>query len=82
MRALSIEYAVLGVIVAVFASVVGIILGAWVASGWLELPVEPVSWVSAAGVAFGIAARCLGAGGVWVARSLKASPATLLREIG
>jgi len=53
-----------------------------VAIGRLELPVGPVTRLSGSGVAFGIAILCLGTGAVWVARSLQASPAQLLREVG
>lgn len=82
MRALGIEYLLLGTVVAVFASIVGCLLGTMVATTWLELPVGPITWLSGSGVAFGIAILCLGAGAIWVARSLAVSPAQLLREMG
>jgi len=82
MNALGIEYLLLGAVVAVFASVIGGVLGTLVASLWLELPVGPFSWMSGFVVAFGIAILCLGAGAIWVARSLYISPAQLLREVG
>ena len=82
MHALGIEYLLLGFVVALFASVIGGVLGTLVATGWLELPVGPNTWLSGSGVAFGIAILCLGAGAVWVARSLSVSPARLLREVG
>jgi len=81
MRALGIEYALLGIVVAIFATIIGCILGTLVATTWLELPVGPITWVSGTGVAFGIVILCLGAGALWVARSLSASPAQLLREV-
>lgn len=81
-KALGIEYVLLGVVVAMFASIVGAVLGTLVASMWLELPVDIVSWVSGSAVAFGIALLSLGAGAIWVARSLNVSPAKLLREVG
>ncbi len=82
MYALGIEYLLLGVVVALFASVVGGLLGTLVATGWLELPTGSFSWLSGSAVAFGIAILCLGAGALWVARSLNVSPAQLLREVG
>lgn len=82
MQALGIEYLLLGTVVALFASVIGGVLGTLVATAWLELPAGPVMWLSGAAVAFGIAILCLGAGALWVARSLNVSPAQLLREMG
>jgi len=82
MYALGIEYLLLGAVVALFASVTGGVLGTLVATTWLELPVGPVTWLSGTSVAFGIAILCLGTGALWVARSLHASPARLLRELG
>jgi len=82
MQALGIEYVLLGTVVALFASVIGGVLGTLVATAWLELPVSVSTWVSGSGVAFGIALLCLGAGAIWVARSLSVSPARLLREVG
>ena len=81
MHALGIEYVLLGVVVALFASLVGSVLGTLVAVGWLELPVGPLTWMAGTGVGFGIAVLCLGAGAIWVARSLSVSPAQLLREV-
>jgi len=82
MNALGIEYFLLGLLVAVFAGIVGGLLGYLVAALWLELPVGPVSWMSGYGVAFGVAILCLSAGALWVARALRASPAQLLRSVG
>ncbi len=82
MQALGIEYVLLGAVVAVFASVIGSVLGSVVAVRWLELPVGPLTWLAGSGVGFGVALLCLGAGAVWVARSLSISPAQLLREVG
>jgi len=81
MHALGIEYLVLGAVVAVFANIVGGVLGALVAAVWLELPVGPLSWLSGTAVAFGVAALCLSAGAIWVAKSLNAPPARLLRDL-
>lgn len=81
MNALGIEYLILGSVVAVFASIIGGILGSMVAVFWLELPVGVSTWVSGAAVAIGIAMLCLTAGAIWVARSLSMSPARLLREV-
>ncbi len=81
MRALSIEYLILGTVVAVFAVVVGCVLGTLVATLWLEMPVGPITWLSGAVVGIGIVLLCLGAGALWVSRSMCASPATLLREL-
>lgn len=81
MRALGIEYSLLGVVLSVFATLVGGVLGFLVAVYWLELPVGIPALLTGPTVAFGIAAVCLGAGALWVARSLSASPARLLREV-
>jgi putative ABC transport system permease protein len=81
MQSLGIEYALLGIVVAVFGALIGGILGSLVAARWLELPVGVVTWMSGAGVAFGITALCLTAGAIWVARSLSMSPARLLRQV-
>jgi len=81
MQALGIEYLLLGVVVAVFASIVGGALGTLVAALWLELPVGVVTLLSGAAVAVAIAGLCLSAGAIWVARSLSVSPAKLLREV-
>ncbi len=81
MHALGIEYLLLGIVVAVFASIVGGVLGTLVATVWLELPVGLPTWLSGVAVAFAITGLCLSAGAIWVARSLSVSPATLLREV-
>lgn len=81
MRALGIEYVLLGVVVALFAALIGGMLGTLVATAWLELPVSPLTWMSGWGVAFVIVVACLGAGALWVSRSLSASPARLLRAL-
>lgn len=81
MLTLGIEYLLLGSVVAVFASIVGGVLGSVVATIWLELPVGTITWVSGAAVAVAIAGLCLAGGAAWVARSLSVSPATLLREV-
>jgi len=81
MRALGIEYSLLGVVLALFATCVGGALGTLVAVYWLELPVGLPALITGPAVAFGIASVCLGAGALWVARSLSASPARLLREM-
>lgn len=82
MYALGIEYLLLGTVVALFASIIGVVLGTLVATAWLELPTGPVTWIFGSAVAFGIAILCLGTGALWVARSLRASPAQLLCEVG
>jgi putative ABC transport system permease protein len=82
MHSLGIEYVLLGVVVAVFSTIVGSLLGTLVAEVWLELPVGQVSWLAGFTVAFGIVILCLGAGAVWVASALRATPAQLLREVG
>lgn len=81
MRALGIEYLLLGTVVALFATTIGSVLGTLVATAWLELPVEPMTWFIATSVAFSVVILCLGAGALWVSRSLSASPAQLLREM-
>ncbi len=81
MQALGIEYLLLGTVVAVFASIVGGVLGTLAAALWLELPVGAVTLLSGAAVAVAIAGVCLTAGAIWVARSLSVSPAALLREV-
>lgn len=81
MRALSIEYVILGTVVALFAASIGCVLGTLVATAWLELPVGLLTWISGAAVAFTIVILCLGAGALWVSKSLSVSPAKLLREI-
>lgn len=81
MQALGIEYILLGSVVAVFASIIGSILGSLVSVQWLELPIGVVTWASGIGVAVAICVLCLSAGAIWVARSLSMSPASLLREV-
>lgn len=81
MQALGIEYLLLGTVVALFATIFGCALGTLVATLWLELPVGPVTWMSATGVAFAVVILCLGAGALWVSRAISVSPAQLLREV-
>ena len=81
MHALGIEYLLLGTVVAIFAGLIGGVLGTLVATSWLELPVAPLTWLSGWTVAFAIVVLCLGAGALWVSRSLSASPAQLLRDM-
>jgi len=80
MRALGIEYLILGTVVAIFSTVIGCALGTLVAIKWLVLPVGPITWISGTAVAISIVILCLGAGALWVSRSLSVSPAQLLRE--
>ncbi len=81
MTALGIEYLVLGIVLVVFSSIVGGALGGIVAYYWLELPLNSSAFVAGFAVALGIATTCLGAGALWVARSLPMPPARLLREV-
>ena len=80
-HALGIEYVLLGTVVAIFSTIIGCILGSLIAVKWLELPIGPGTWLSALIVSVAIVTLCLGAGALWVSRSLSASPAKLLREI-
>ncbi len=81
MRSLGVEYLLLGCVVAVFAGVIGSALGAAVAIAWLELPVGGITWLSGIVVSVAIVLLCLGAGAIWVSRSLSVSPAQLLRTV-
>lgn len=81
MRALGIEYLLLGAVLGIFATIVGGAFGGVLAHYWLELPLGVPAVLAGPGVAFGIAAVCLGLGALWVARSLAIPPAQLLRQV-
>jgi len=79
------EYALLGTVLALFATVVGCLLGAAVIGLWLELPLAgllDVVALTGLAVAAGASVLCLSGGAVWLVRTLEASPATLLRRAG
>jgi putative ABC transport system permease protein len=78
-RVLAAEFALLGLVTAVFAGVAGSLLAAAVLSGPLDLAITGLAWVGWA-TAIGVAAAALSAGGVAASRRLGVSPATLLRQ--
>ena len=78
-----VEYALLGTVLALFAAVVGGLLGAAVIALWLELPLGGLLdgvWLTGLAVAAGASALCLSGGAAWLVRTLEASPASLLRR--
>ena len=80
-----VEYALLGTVLALFAAVIGGLLGAAVVIGWLELPIGGLLdgvWLTGLAVAAGASALCLSGGALWLVRTLDASPAVLLRRAG
>jgi len=79
------EYTLLGAVLALFAALVGGLLGAAVVALWLELPLAglvDVLALTGLAVAVGASALCLSGGAIWLVKTLEASPATLLRRAG
>ena len=79
------EYALLGAVLLVFASVVGGAIGIAVMMLRLELPLTALGgpvWLVGPLVAALASALCLASGAWWLARTLAASPASLLGRVG
>ncbi len=79
MSAAVVEYAIMGLVVSLFATLIGGLLGQGILTFWIELPSEGVRSIAPA-VAFGVCALCLLGAATWLSRTLKAKPAVLLRE--
>ncbi|MBX2878473.1 MAG: hypothetical protein KTR32_01000 [Granulosicoccus sp.] len=73
------EYALMGIVVSLFATLIGGLIGQALLHYWIELPSVGVRGVAPL-VAFGACALCLVGAALWLARTLKATPAVLLRE--
>ncbi len=81
MRSVLYEYALLGAVLALFATAVGSLLGGLILHFWLELPADGI-WFVGLLVAAGASGLCLASGAWWLMRTLDASPASLLRRAG
>ncbi len=79
MQAVWVEYAIMGLVVSVFSTVIGGLLGQAMLVYWIELPSAGVRGVAPL-VAFGACSLCLMGAALWLAKTLRANPATLLRE--
>lgn len=73
------EYALVGMLLILFASVFGGLIAAGLLGTWLKLPADDVRYVGPLAGALVVGA-CLSAGVFWLARSLEARPALLLRR--
>jgi len=73
------EYALVGLLLILFASVFGGLIAAGLLGTWLKLPADDVRYVGPLAGALVVGA-CLSAGVFWLARSLEARPALLLRR--
>ena len=79
LRATVLEYALMGAVVAVFAALVGGALGHLLMSTWIDLPSRG-SLLAAPLTALVATVLCLGSAIAWLAYSLRATPASLLRN--
>jgi len=75
------EYALMGIVVVVFATLVGGGLGHLLLVRWIELP-SAGARLAAPATATVAAVLCLGGAAWWLAHGLKATPASLLRGGG
>ncbi len=73
------EYALLGLLLIAFSTVVGSIIGGLIVTYWIELSVTGV-WYMGLLVASGASFLCLAAGAFWMTNTLKASPSSLLKR--
>jgi len=80
-RATLLEYALMGVVVVVFAALIGGGLGHLLMSTWIDLPSRG-SRIAAPLTALVATTLCLGSATAWLAFSLRATPARLLRGAG
>lgn len=78
-KALLFEYAVLALILTVFASLVGSGIAALLLTNWLKLPVSSVIGTGVL-VAATASTACLLAGALWLLRTLTLAPSSLLRR--
>jgi len=78
-QALMFEYAVLAMILTVFASLVGSVIAGLILTHWLKLPLSQViaTGISVAAIASSI---CLLAGALWMLKTLTLNPSGLLRR--
>ena len=74
------QYALMGIVVSLFATLIGGLIGHAVLQYWIELPSVGVRSVAPL-VAFSACALCLVGAALWLVRTLKATPADLLREV-
>lgn len=81
MKSVVFEYALLTVVLSIFAIVIGSAMAQTILSFWLKLPSAGSLWVGML-VAFGTSSICLSAGALWLVSTLKVSPAVLLRQSG
>ena len=79
LRSVVYEYALLAIILTLFATALGSLIAWLILEFWLKLPTEAV-WLIGLAVAFLISCACLLAGALWLIRSLALSPASLLRR--
>ena len=79
LQSVVIEYALLAVVLSIFAMIVGGTLAQLLLTFWLKIPSEGSAWAGAV-VATGASTLCLMAGAAWLVSSLRISPATLLRR--
>ncbi|NND92856.1 MAG: FtsX-like permease family protein [Granulosicoccus sp.] len=79
LTAVSYEYAMLAVLLTLFATLFGSLIGYLALEFWLKLPTIEV-WFSGLLVAILASFLCLTAGALWLVRSLSVSPAMLLRS--
>ncbi|MFK7894177.1 MAG: ABC transporter permease [Granulosicoccus sp.] len=73
------EYILLGVVLIVFATLMGSVIGAIIITYWIELSVRGI-WFTGLLVASLASILCLAFGALWMTRTLKASPASLLKN--
>jgi len=81
MRSVIIEYALLAVVLSVFAMLAGGAIAQIILALWLKLSADGVAWAGAV-VASGASVLCLLAGAAWIVSNLKISPAVLLKRGG
>ena len=81
MRSVIIEYALLAVVLSVFAMLAGGAIAQTILALWLKLSADGVAWAGAV-VASGASVLCLLAGAAWIVSNLKISPAVLLKRGG
>lgn len=79
LRGVILEYALVGLLLILFASAAGSLIAAALLDVWLKLPADDVRYVGPLAGALVVGA-CLSVGLVWLARTLEARPALLLRR--
>lgn len=79
MKSVVFEYALLAVVLSIFATIVGSVIAEVLLQYWLKINSSGILWIGAA-VAAGASTLCLCAGALWLLLTMQVTPAELLKR--